>query len=71
MSHQPLADHVEAAKAHLDQHGYCIVENAISRAEAAALRTRLKLVHGCSIGTAPRAPGDAATDLLDHLTYLR
>ncbi len=41
MSHQPLADHVEAAKAHLDQHGYCIVENAISRAEAAALRTRL------------------------------
>ena len=32
---------LEAAKAHLDQHGYCIVENAISRAEADALRTRL------------------------------
>ena len=32
---------LEAATAHLDRHGYCIVENAISRAEAVALRTRL------------------------------
>ena len=32
---------LEAAKAHLDERGYCIVEDAISRAEADALRTRL------------------------------
>ena len=31
----------EAAKAHLDEHGYCVVEGAISAAAAAALRKRL------------------------------
>ena len=32
---------VEAAERHLDEHGYCIVEAAISRVEAAGLRERL------------------------------
>lgn len=32
---------LEAAKAHLDEHGYCVVEGAISSAAAAALRERL------------------------------
>ncbi len=32
---------LEATKEHLDVHGYCIVEGAISAEEAAALRDRL------------------------------
>ena len=37
----PAAGGPEAAQAHLDEHGYCVVEGAISAATAAALRDRL------------------------------
>ena len=37
----PAAGGLEAAKAHLDEHGYCVVEGAISGAAAAALHRRL------------------------------
>ena len=32
---------LDGPKAHLDEHGYCVVEGAISAAAAAALRERL------------------------------
>lgn len=37
----PVAGGLDTAKAHLDEHGYCVVEGAISAAAAAALRERL------------------------------
>ena len=37
----PASGSLEAAQAHLDEHGYCVVEGAISAGAAAALRERL------------------------------
>ena len=38
---EPATGSLEAAQAHLDEHGYCVVEGAISAGAAAALRERL------------------------------
>ena len=37
----PASGSLEAAQAHLDEHGYCVVEGAIGAGAAAALRERL------------------------------